>query len=130
MNLKPQWAPARILSGLNVASGATKATIATTPVPGAPGSIAVDPFTQRIYVTNGGADSAGRGVVEVIDGRTNSLTSTKIEVGYDPGAEAIDIYRGLLFVANEDQYCQYSIASEPCPATGPSVSVIRLRRKP
>ena len=58
------------------------------------GGLAVNPATNRIYVTNVASNS-----VSVIDGWTNQVRTT-IPVGVDPYGVAANPVTGLIYVAN------------------------------
>jgi len=103
-----QAGPAQV----EVMSGATNTDIAIIPsVPALPEDFAIDPLTRNIYLSN--AD----GNVYVIDGKTNTLTSTVIPVGTNPIFETLDLLHGLLYVGNTSLFQ---------PGT-PSVSVISIK---
>jgi YVTN family beta-propeller protein len=72
----------------------------------------VDPLTRRVYLSNLGLNE-----VNVIDGATNTLTSTVIPVGTTPDFSAIDLLHGLLYVGNTAEFEPGSV----------SVSVISLK---
>jgi YVTN family beta-propeller protein len=77
-----------------------------------PEGVAVDPFTNRIYVTN----FKPAGVVWMIDGRTNTVGAT-IPVGSSPFGLAVNPLTRRVYVAN-------SCAAEPVFTLCQSVSVI------
>jgi len=93
---------------LNGASNKDIALIAGIPLQAE--ALSVDPRTRQVYLSN------ANGTVEVIDGRTNTLTSTVIPVGTNPDFSTIDLVHNLLYVGNTAEFQ---------PGTQ-SVSVIRL----
>lgn len=97
---------------MEVMNGATNKDIAIiNPIPEGAEDFSVDPLTRRLYLSN--AD----GSVDVIDGTTNTVTSTVIPVGTNPIHSTLDLVHGLLYVGNTALFQ---------PGT-PSVSVISLR---
>jgi len=78
-----------------VINGATNTVTTTITVPGEPQQIAVDPVTRLLYLPNMTLNE-----VQVIDGRTNQLTSTTIPVGQSPYWATLDPYHKLLYVTN------------------------------
>jgi YVTN family beta-propeller protein len=99
-------------SQVDVLNGATNKEIAlVTGIPLQAEGLSVDPHTRQVYLSN--ADST----VEVIDGKTNTLTSTVIPVGTNPIFSTIDLVHGLLYVGNTAEFQ---------PGTQ-SVSVIKLK---
>jgi YVTN family beta-propeller protein len=76
-----------------------------------PENFSVNPLTRRIYLADANGD------VYVINGATNTLTSTVIPVGTNPIFTTLDLIHGLLYVGNTSLYQ---------PGT-PSVSVISLK---
>jgi YVTN family beta-propeller protein len=98
-------------SQVDVLNGATNKEIALiTGIPLQAEALSVNPLTRQVYVSN--ADST----VEVIDGKTNTLTSTVIPVGTNPIFSTIDLIHSLLYVGNTAEFQ---------PGTQ-SVSVIKL----
>lgn len=78
--------------------------VANLAVPGlCPGSIAVDPRLDRIFVSNTCNDS-----VSVINGSSNSPMGSPIAVGIGPRGMAYDDLTGTIYVA-----CEYGSASVP-----------------
>ena len=63
---------------------------------GIPYGLAVNPLTNRIYVTDIGSNS-----VHVIDGQTNKLIST-VSVGVKPVNIAVNIRGNTVYVSNYD----------------------------
>jgi DNA-binding beta-propeller fold protein YncE len=97
---------------VEVMNGATNTDRAViTSIPALPENFSINPLTRRIYLSD------ANGNVYVIDGTTNTLTSTVIPVGTNPINETLDLLHGLLYVGNTSLYQ---------PGT-PSVSVISLR---
>lgn len=90
-----------------VINGATNQVTTTIVVPGEPTDLAIDPAARRVYVNNFALDK-----VQVINEATNQLTNTSVAVGTEPYYNALDFYRGLLYVSN---------------AFSETVSVIRTR---
>jgi DNA-binding beta-propeller fold protein YncE len=98
-------------SQVDVLNGATNKEIALiTGIPLQAEALSVNPVTRQVYLSN--ADST----VEVIDGKTNTLTSAVIPVGTNPIFSTIDLIHGLLYVGNTAEFQ---------PGTQ-SVSVIKL----
>ena len=98
-------------SQVDVLNGATNKDIALiTGIPLQAEGLSVDPVTRQVYLSN--ADST----VEVIDGKTNTLTSTVIPVGTNPIYSTIDLVHKLLYVGNTAEFQ---------PGTQ-SVSVVKL----
>lgn len=79
-------------------------------VPGTPGSIAVDPFTNRIYVAqNNWDESSGATFLSAIDGSTNTVVW---DTGWIPdtvGNLALDYVTGNLYAVT----CRYLWVAEP-----------------
>jgi YVTN family beta-propeller protein len=101
-------------SSVAVINGATNTVLKKIKLPGTPADVSINPVTRLVYVANNALNE-----VQVIDGTTNTLTKTAIPVGNGPDFTAIDIYRGLLLVANSSE----GIGVAP---GGPSVSIISL----
>jgi DNA-binding beta-propeller fold protein YncE len=98
-------------SQVDVLNGATNKEIALiTGIPLQAEALSVNPLTRQVYLSN------ANGTVEVIDGKTNTLTSTVIPVGTNPIFSKIDLVHGLLYVGNTAEFQ---------PGTQ-SVSVIKL----
>jgi DNA-binding beta-propeller fold protein YncE len=99
-------------SQVDVLNGATNKDIALiTGIPLQAEALSVNPLTRQVYLSD------ANGTVEVIDGKTNTLTSTVIPVGTNPIFSTIDLVRGLLYVGNTAEFQ---------PGTQ-SVSVIKLK---
>lgn len=99
-------------SQVDVLNGATNKDIALiTGIPLQAEALSVDPVTRQVYLSNANS------TVEVIDGKTNTLTSTVIPVGTNPIFSTIDLVHGLLYVGNTAEFQ---------PGTQ-SVSVIKLK---
>jgi DNA-binding beta-propeller fold protein YncE len=100
------------LGQVDVLNGKTNADIALiTGIPILLEGITVDPITRQVYLLNANSN------VYVIDGTTNTLTSTVIPVGTNPIFSTIDLVHGLLYVGNTAEFQ---------PGTQ-SVSVLSLR---
>ena len=98
-------------SQVDVLNGATNKDIALiTGIPLQAEALSVNPLTRQVYLSN------ANGTVEVIDGKTNTLTSTVIPVGTNPIFSTIDLVHGLLYVGNTAEFQ---------PGTQ-SVSVVKL----
>ncbi|HEY2002729.1 MAG TPA: YncE family protein [Acidobacteriaceae bacterium] len=98
-------------SQVDVLNGATNKEIAlVTGIPLQAEALSVNPLTRQVYLSN------ANGTVEVIDGKTNTLTATVIPVGTNPIFSTIDLVHGLLYVGNTAEFQ---------PGTQ-SVSVIKL----
>ena len=97
---------------------AAQTLIGTVPVGVSPSAIAVNPDTNKTYVTNGGSWPNNPGnTVTVIDGRT--LSTSTVDVGYFPTILAVNSVTNKIYVAN---YCG---TSETCNGSGPdTVTVI------
>jgi YVTN family beta-propeller protein len=78
-----------------VINGATNKVTTTIVVPGEPTGLAVDPVARRVYVDNFDLNE-----VQIINEATNKLTPTTVPVGSEPYYNALDFYRGLLYVTN------------------------------
>lgn len=79
-------------------------TIAAATGVGAPSHIAVNPVTNKIYVTNGGRVNVDgsfddEGSVTVIDGASNK-TKTTVKVGAGPSALAVNQVTNKIYIAN------------------------------
>jgi DNA-binding beta-propeller fold protein YncE len=99
-------------SQVDVLNGATNKDIALiTGIPLQAEALSVDPVRRQVYLSNANS------TVEVIDGKTNTLTSTVIPVGTNPIFSTIDLVHGLLYVGNTAEFQ---------PGTQ-SVSVIKLK---
>ena len=88
-----------------VLDAANGTVVATLPVGAYPRAIAVDPQTNRIFVTGnnvvqGGNGSTGTGNLTVIDGQTNRIVGS-IPVLRDPSAIVYDASNRDLYVADE-----------------------------
>jgi len=55
-----------------------------------PDAVAVDSTTHTVYVTSGETCCAAPGVLSVIDGQTNTVTSKIDNVGNEPESVAVD----------------------------------------
>lgn len=100
------------LGQVDVLNGKTNTDIAfITGIPILLEGITVDPITRKVYLLNANSN------VYVIDGTTNTLTSTVIPVGTNPIFSTIDLVHGLLYVGNTAEFQ---------PGTQ-SVSVLSLR---
>jgi DNA-binding beta-propeller fold protein YncE len=98
-------------SQVDVLNGATnKETAFITGIPLQAEALSVDPRTRLVYLSN------ANGTVEVIDGKTNTLTPTVIPVGTNPIFSTIDLVHRLLYVGNTAEFQ---------PGTQ-SVSVVKL----
>lgn len=74
----------------------------TIPLGVAPGGIAVDARTGRVFIANAGIDGSER-TVSVLDSRTGRLIQT-VSVGQGPQSVAVNERTGRLFVANAGSY--------------------------
>jgi DNA-binding beta-propeller fold protein YncE len=100
------------LGQVDVLNGKTNTDIALiTGIPILLEGITVDPVTRQVYLLNANSN------VYVIDGTTNTLTSTVIPVGTNPIFSTIDLVHGLLYVGNTAEFQ---------PGTQ-SISVLSLR---
>jgi DNA-binding beta-propeller fold protein YncE len=98
-------------SQVDVLNGATNKDVALiTGIPLQAEALSVNPLTRQVYLSN------ANGTVEVIDGKTNTLTSTVIPVGTNPIFSTIDLVHSLLYVGNTAEFQ---------PGTQ-SVSVVKL----
>ena len=70
----------------------------TSPVESYPSDIAVNPITNKIYVTNAGAN----GTVSVIDGKRDELINATIPVGSYPSDIAVNPITNKIYVINDD----------------------------
>jgi YVTN family beta-propeller protein len=96
-------------------SAVAQVVIATVPIGsnsfGLPVGIAVNPNTNKIYVTNTSCSSppcASPGTVTVIDGATNAVTAT-VNVGVSPVGIAVNPATNKIYVSNycgNDLMCQ------------------------
>src|SRR2546426_666734 len=89
-----------------VIDGATNSVTGTIPVGGGIQGIGVNPNTNKIYVTSNGFSSPSyrfscSSTVSVIDGATNSITST-IPVGTCPGAVAVNPNTNKIYVIDDN----------------------------
>src|SRR2546426_1095765 len=87
-----------------VIDGATNSVTGTIPVGGGIQGIGVNPNTNKIYVTSNGFSSPSyrfscSSTVSVIDGATNSITST-IPVGNEPNGIGVNPKTNMIYVAN------------------------------
>ena len=78
--------------------------IATIPVGGIPGGVAVSPDGNKIYVTSYNITSSlandnGKGIVSVIDGATNTVTAT-VSVGFYPTGVTVSPDGNKIYVTN------------------------------
>jgi YVTN family beta-propeller protein len=79
------------------ATAKAQTVTATLTAGGSPFSVAVNPVTNKIYVTNSGSNN-----VTVIDGATNAnATTTVVAVGLDPEGVAVNTVTNQIYVANE-----------------------------
>jgi DNA-binding beta-propeller fold protein YncE len=86
-------------SQVEVLNGATnKETALITGIPLQAEALSVDPVTRRVYLSN------ANGTVEVIDGKSNTLTSTVIPVGTNPIYSTLDLTHNLLYVGNTAEF--------------------------
>ncbi|MCL4544114.1 MAG: YncE family protein [Chloroflexi bacterium] len=94
------WAPPTPASGdlIQMPGGASASVsvAATLSVGARPNGIAVDPSTNRVYVTNRDANT-----VSVIDGHTQRVIAT-VSVGIAPSAIAVDSAIHRVYVANTE----------------------------
>ena len=79
---------------VSVINGTTNSVIATVPVGMSPCDIAVNPQTNKIYVTNRNGQS-----LTVIDGATNNTTT--VNVGDQPCGLAVNTATNKVYVANQ-----------------------------
>ncbi len=82
-------------------SSIAQVVIATVPVGVTPTAIAIDPVTNKTYVTNrcGSDPTCGSpGTVTVIDGATNNTTT--VSVGYQPQGVAVNSVTNQIYVTN------------------------------
>jgi DNA-binding beta-propeller fold protein YncE len=92
--------------------------IATVSVGTYPGGVAVNPVTNKIYVTNGicrNPPCSSSGTVTVIDGATDNTTT--VNVGFYPDAVAVNSVTNKIYVVN---YC----GNDPNCASSGTVTVI------
>ena len=84
---------------VTVISGATNSVTATiTGLPSGASAIAVNPTTNRIYVTGGaGGTGTSAGSVTVINGTTNTFVS--LGVGYNPEGVAVNTATNQVYVS-------------------------------
>jgi DNA-binding beta-propeller fold protein YncE len=86
-------------SQVDVLNGATNKDIALiTGIPLQAEALSVDPRTRLVYLSN------ANGTVEVINGKTNTLTSTVIPVGTNPIYSTLDFTHNLLYVGNTAEF--------------------------
>jgi len=103
-------------TSVTVISGATN-TVTTTisGLPAAASAIAVNPTTNRIYVTGGaGSTAAAPGSLSVINGATNTVSI--LGVGYNPEGVAVNTATNQVYVTNAGS-----------STGGPSLTVINGR---
>jgi DNA-binding beta-propeller fold protein YncE len=86
-------------SQIAVIDGATNSVSATIPLPAGTTAqgIAVDSTTNAIYVANGSSSNGG---VIVIDGNTDTVTTTFSSGGEEPDSVAVDESTGVLWAAD------------------------------
>ncbi len=111
-------------SQIAVLDGATNSISATIALPPGviPAGIDVDSSTNTIYVTNG---SYNNGAIFVIDGDTNTITTTFSSDGGSPDGVAVDESTGVIWVAD------YSgSVVEISEATGTIIDSISLTSDP
>jgi YVTN family beta-propeller protein len=77
-----------------VVDGSTNALITSIPVSGQPSGLAIDPYDQRIYVSDVSQNS-----VQIIDGVSKQVIGSVV-VGSGPVWSAIDVFHHLLYVGN------------------------------
>jgi YVTN family beta-propeller protein len=100
---------------VTVVNGTTHLSVATIPVGGRAGSIAVDPSRHTAYV------NTEANTVAVIDTRTNTVAAT-VPVGHGPGNPAVDPGAGVVYVAN-NQDDTVSVIDEETNAVTATVKV-------
>jgi DNA-binding beta-propeller fold protein YncE len=111
-------------SQIAVLDGATNSISAMIALPAGtiPDGIAVDSTTNTVYVTNGSYSNAG---IIVIDGDTNTVTTTFSSDGGEPYGVAVDQSTGVIWVAD------YSgSVVEMSEATGSIIDSISLTSDP
>jgi YVTN family beta-propeller protein len=87
-------------ANLTVIDGTTDAVTTTIGLSSDPRGIAVDPATDTVYVSVLAATTSSQPMVEVIDGATNTVTSTvSLPVGSEPFGLAVDSSTDTLYVA-------------------------------
>jgi YVTN family beta-propeller protein len=91
------YAMCPLADSVAVIDGATNTVMATVPVGDGPSGIALNPVTNKIYVSNRGYGGAGH-TVTVIDGATNATTT--VEVGYNPLELAVNPVSNKIYVTN------------------------------
>jgi YVTN family beta-propeller protein len=83
---------------LSVIDTTTNTVIGTIQTDESPNTVAVNPFTNRIYVANRLANNvAGNDVVDVIDGSTGQIIN-RLPIDRDPVDSAIDLAHNLLYI--------------------------------
>ncbi len=97
LNYGPTATPSTTVT---VISGATNAVTATiSGLPSSASAIAVNPTTNRIYVTGGaGASATAPGSLSVINGATNTFVT--LGVGYNPEGVAVNTVTNRVYVSN------------------------------
>jgi DNA-binding beta-propeller fold protein YncE len=89
----------------------TSAVLHTTRVGSDDADLAVDPFRQRVYVTDFNGASTARSTLAVLNSSTLSLQK-KILVGVNPRGVAVDGLSGMVFVTNDRYQTLYVINGE------------------
>jgi YVTN family beta-propeller protein len=91
---------ANLTDAVTVVDGSTNAITTTIPLPARPLGIAVDQVTDTVYVSLEAATSTSAPAVDVINGKTNTVTATiTLPVGSVPDGVAVDSSTHTVYVA-------------------------------